>query len=136
VLAIRHRGARCRYSVLVLGEATRRTYSASCWKLWHTQYSSHWNDGFGSDRQIVLILFCLSSILWGIPFSWGIRLALSFTAEECVAMWSVLWTKNHLDWIDLRKAGHKAPTYRQMSNYCMQQDGALLPRKDQLSSYS
>jgi hypothetical protein len=51
-------------------------------------------------------------------------------------MWSVLWTKNHLDWIDLRKAGHKAPTYRQMSNYCMQQDGVLLPRKDQLSSYS
>jgi hypothetical protein len=39
-------------------------------------------------------------------------------------------------WIDLRKAGHKAPTYRQMSNYCMQQDGVLLPRKDQLSSYS
>jgi hypothetical protein len=24
-----------------------------CWMLRHTQYSSHWNDGFWSDRQSV-----------------------------------------------------------------------------------
>jgi len=32
-------------------------------------------------------------------------------AVKSVAMWSVLWTESH--WIDLQKARHMAPTYRQ-----------------------
>jgi hypothetical protein len=49
----------------------------NCWKLRHTQYGSHIGIIVGSDSQLVLCL-CLSSILRGTPFSWGIRLALSY----------------------------------------------------------
>jgi hypothetical protein len=45
----------------------------NCWKLRHTQYCNH---GFEQQSESI-VLFCLSSSLPGIPFSWGIRLALS-----------------------------------------------------------
>jgi hypothetical protein len=53
----------------------------SCWKLQHTQYGSQIGIIVGSDSQLELCL-CLSSILWEIPFSWGIRLALSLRPIE------------------------------------------------------
>jgi hypothetical protein len=31
-----------------------------CWKLQHTQYSSHWNDGFGATDRVYCIDLDLS----------------------------------------------------------------------------
>jgi hypothetical protein len=52
----------------------------NCWKLRHTQYSSHWNDGFLERPTDCLVLISLSSILRGISLSGGDSPSPVFTA--------------------------------------------------------
>jgi hypothetical protein len=48
-----------------------------CWKLRHTQYSSHWNDGFGATHRVYCIDLSKFYSSGDPPLRGGVRLALS-----------------------------------------------------------